>query len=108
MMINDLEPGKGPASAAGPFLQVFGHRGSPGFPRYGENTRRCFRKALDQGAAGLELDVRRCADNTIVVIQDATLDRTTNGRGRVCDLSYEQLSQFDAGEGDRIPRLSDI
>jgi glycerophosphoryl diester phosphodiesterase len=87
---------------------IFGHRGSPGFPRFGENTARSFRKALSQGATGLEFDVRRCAGGTIVVIHDATVDRTTNGKGRVADLSYQQLSQFDAGDGDRIPLLSDV
>src|SRR5437763_5502184 len=89
-------------------MQVFGHRGSPGFPRFGENTRTSFRKALELGADGFELDVRRCADGTIVVVHDATVNRTTNGSGRVGDLSYPQLSRFDAGYGDSIPRLSDI
>jgi glycerophosphoryl diester phosphodiesterase len=89
-------------------MQVFGHRGSPGFPRFGENTRTSFRKALDVGADGFELDVRRCADETIVVLHDATIDRTTNGTGRLRDFSYNQLSGIDAGYGDSIPRLSDI
>jgi glycerophosphoryl diester phosphodiesterase len=89
-------------------MRVFGHRGSPGFPRFGENTPTSFRQALDAGAAGIELDVRRCADGTIVVIHDATIDRTTNGAGRVSGLSYAQLSRFDAGHGDSIPRLADV
>jgi glycerophosphoryl diester phosphodiesterase len=89
-------------------MRVFGHRGSPGFPRFGENTLTSFRKALDAGAAGIELDVRRCGDGTIVVIHDAAIDRTTNGAGRVSGLSYAQLSRFDAGHGDSIPRLADV
>jgi glycerophosphoryl diester phosphodiesterase len=89
-------------------MRVFGHRGSPGFPRFGENTPTSFRRALDAGAAGIELDVRRCADGTIVVIHDATIDRTTNGAGPVRGLSYAQLSRFDAGYGDSIPRLTDV
>jgi glycerophosphoryl diester phosphodiesterase len=89
-------------------MQVFGHRGSPGFPRFGENTPTSFRKALNAGAAGIELDVRRCADRTIVVIHDATIDRTTNGAGPVSGLSYAQLSRYDAGHGDSIPRLADV
>ena len=84
-------------------MRVFGHRGSPGFPRFGENTLTSFRKALDAGAAGIELDVRRCGDGTIVVIHDATIDRTTNGAGPVSGLSYAQLSRFDAGHGDPFP-----
>ncbi len=89
-------------------MQVFGHRGSPGFPRFGENTRTSFQKALDAGAAGFELDTRRCADGTIVVIHDATLDRTTNGSGRVSDFTYDELRALQAGHGDPVPRLCDI
>jgi glycerophosphoryl diester phosphodiesterase len=57
---------------------------------------------------GLEMDVRRCGDGAIVVIHDDTIDRTTTGRGRVADLSIDELQRFDAGRGDCIPRLSDI
>src|SRR5690242_10628049 len=89
-------------------MQVFGHRGSPGFPRFGENTRTSFRRALEAGAAGFELDVRRCGDGTITVIHDETIDRTTNGSGPLSRFTFEELSRFDAGHGDSIPRLVDI
>jgi len=89
-------------------MQVFGHRGSPGFPRFGENTRTSFRRALDAGAAGFELDVRRCRDGTITIIHDATIDRTTNGSGALSQYTFEELSRFDAGHGDKVPRLLDI
>jgi glycerophosphoryl diester phosphodiesterase len=89
-------------------FRVFGHRGAPGFPRYGENTIRSFRKALASGAGGLEFDVRGCGDGTLVVLHDETIDRTTNGQGRVRDFSYEQLKKVEAGFGDPIPRLSDV
>jgi glycerophosphoryl diester phosphodiesterase len=87
---------------------IFGHRGAPGYPRLGENTRKSFRKAVEAGATGLEFDVRRCGDGRLVVIHDDTIDRTTNGRGRVRNLSYDELRQFDAGFGDAIPLLSDV
>jgi glycerophosphoryl diester phosphodiesterase len=87
---------------------IFGHRGAPGSPRYGENTRTSFRKALQSGAGGLEFDVRRCGDGRLVVIHDETLERTTNGRGRVRDLSYGEIRRLDAGFGDPIPLLSDV
>jgi glycerophosphoryl diester phosphodiesterase len=87
---------------------IFGHRGAPGYPRFGENTIASFNKALRSGATGLEFDVRRCGDGRIVVIHDDTIDRTTNGRGRVAALSYEQLIKFDAGDGESIPLLSDV
>jgi glycerophosphoryl diester phosphodiesterase len=87
---------------------IFGHRGAPGYPRFGENTIASFNKALKSGATGLEFDVRRAGDGRLVVIHDETLDRTTNGRGRVADLSYEEIKQFDAGFGEPIPLLSDV
>jgi glycerophosphoryl diester phosphodiesterase len=87
---------------------IFGHRGAPGFPRQGENTCTSFRKALQSQVAGIEFDVRRCGDGRLVVIHDETIDRTTNGCGRVSRLSYEELAQFDAGFGDRIPLLTDV
>jgi len=89
-------------------MVIFGHRGAPGNPRRAENTRLSFRKALDCGATGLEFDVRRCGDGRLVVIHDETIDRTTNGRGYVRDLSYEELQRFDAGYGEPIPLLADI
>jgi glycerophosphoryl diester phosphodiesterase len=87
---------------------IFGHRGAPGYPRLGENTKGSFRKALGCGATGLEFDVRRCGDGSLVIIHDDAVDRTTNGRGRVRDLSYEELRVLNAGFGEPIPLLADI
>ena len=87
---------------------IFGHRGAPGYPRQGENTAASFNKALSAGAAGLEFDVRRCGDGRIVVIHDDTLDRTTNGKGRVARMSYEEICKFDAGFGQPVPLLTDV
>jgi glycerophosphoryl diester phosphodiesterase len=63
---------------------------------------------LQYQATGLEFDVRRSGDGRLVVIHDATINRTTNGRGRVRELSYDELRQFDAGFGERIPLLVDV
>ncbi len=87
---------------------IFGHRGAPGYPPQAENTLSSFRKALSCGATGLEFDIRRCRDGRMVVIHDDTIDRTTNGSGRVADLTYEDLKQFDAGSGEPIPLLSEV
>ena len=83
-------------------VMIFGHRGAPGYPRQGENTIASFKKALQCGANGVEFDVRRCADGQLVVIHDETIDRTTTGRGRVADLTYDELRQFDAGFGEPV------
>ena len=52
--------------------------------------------------------MRRAGDGKLVVIHDETVDRTTNGRGRVADLSYDEIKQFDAGFGEPIPLLFDV
>jgi glycerophosphoryl diester phosphodiesterase len=87
---------------------IFGHRGAPGYPRRAENTIGSFKKALQHGATGLELDVRRAGDGRLVVIHDETVNRTTNGSGYVRELAYDQLRQFNAGCGEPIPLLIDV
>jgi glycerophosphoryl diester phosphodiesterase len=87
---------------------IFGHRGAPGYPPYGENTIPSFMKALNCGATGLEFDVRRCRDGQMVVIHDDTIDRTTDGKGSVADFSYDELRKFNAGFGQPIPLLTDV
>ena len=84
---------------------VCAHRGGP---RHGpENTLAAFRSAVALGVHQVEFDVRRTADGEIVVIHDASVDRTTNGRGKVCERRFEELRCLDAGRGERIPTLSE-
>jgi glycerophosphoryl diester phosphodiesterase len=72
-----------------------------------ENTLRAIRLGAQMGFKGVEFDVMLAGDGTPVLIHDETLQRTTDGRGRVAELSYAQLARFDAGEGERIPRFED-
>ncbi|MGB1656669.1 MAG: glycerophosphodiester phosphodiesterase [Longimicrobiales bacterium] len=63
-----------------------------------ENTMTAFRAATDEwGADMLELDVRLSKDGVVMVIHDETVDRTTNGTGRVAEQTLAQLSELDAG-----------
>ncbi len=86
-----------------------------------ENTLAAFDLAVRLGAPILELDVRFTRDREIVVMHDATLDRTTDGRGRVCDHTWEEIARLDAGyrfersgltlfrdRGQRVPRLAEV
>ena len=78
-----------------PPCAVIAHRGGrQGAP---ENTIAAFDSGLNQGAHGIELDVRLSADNEVMVIHDATVDRTTNGTGRVRNQTQAELQQLDAG-----------
>lgn len=74
---------------------VFAHRGGGGlFP---ENTLEAFEYSAKMGADVLELDVHSTADGKLVVMHDGTVDRTTNGRGRLNDLTLDELKKLDAG-----------
>lgn len=94
-------------------MYVLAHRGYSG--KAPENTMDAFELALEAGADGLELDVHITKDGEVVVIHDDTIDRTTNGSGRVEDYTYAELAEFDAGswfgaefKGERLPTLSQV
>jgi len=79
------------------------------------NTLAAFEKAIELGADGIEFDVHFSADGVPVVIHDFTVDATTDGSGRVADLTLAQLKQLDAGTrfdpaftGERIPTLDEV
>jgi len=80
-------------AAAG--FQVIAHRGGSGLGP--ENTLAAFRRSLAAGADVLEMDVRTTADGHPVVLHDATVDRTTDGRGAVNEMTLAQLKKLDAG-----------
>lgn len=84
----------------------FAHRGASG--RAPENTLLAFRYAFELGADAIECDVQLSADGFPVILHDATLDRTTNGRGPVAARSLEELRRLDAGAGERIPTLQEV
>ncbi|MHB1295877.1 MAG: glycerophosphodiester phosphodiesterase [Anaerolineae bacterium] len=91
---------------------VIAHRGARDVAP--ENTLAAFHAAITADADGIELDVTRCASGEIVVIHDDTVDRTTNGSGRVDQLAFGTLRELDAGAwfgerfaGERIPTLEE-
>ncbi len=92
---------------------VLGHRGAREIAP--ENTLASFRAAKELGADGIELDVMLSADGVPVVIHDSTVDRTTNGHGRVSEMTLAQLQALDAGgykgppfAGEPIPTLEAV
>ncbi len=74
--------------------QIIGHRGAP--MDEPENTLRSFHAALDQGADSLECDIRLTADGAVVIMHDATVDATTDGKGAVAALSLAAIGQLRA------------
>ncbi len=87
-----------------------GHRGAAATAP--ENTLASFRRAIALGADAVELDVQRTADGHLVVMHDDTVDRTTDGAGRVAGLTLARIEALDAGSwkgpefaGERVPTL---
>jgi len=92
---------------------VIAHRGCSGATP--ENTLVAFKSAMEAGSDMIELDVHISKDGEVIVIHDDSLNRTTNGKGRVADHTLEQLKQMDAGgwfgahfTGERIPTLKEV
>ncbi len=83
-----------------------GHRGAAGLAP--ENTVAAMKKAMELGVDGFEFDIRLSKDGIPVVIHDETLERTTNGKGRVRDFNLAELQKFDAGNGEKIPTLAEV
>jgi glycerophosphoryl diester phosphodiesterase len=100
--------------------QVFAHRG--GAALRPENTIAAFDHGLSLGADGLEFDVHLSRDGVVVVHHDATLERTTDGRGRLAQFTADELARLDAaynfspagatfpyrGKGIGIPTLREV
>jgi glycerophosphoryl diester phosphodiesterase len=92
---------------------IIGHRGASGHAP--ENTLAAFKKAVALGATFIETDLQLSRDARFVAIHDDTLDRTTNGQGKVHDQTLATLRRIDAGSwfgseyaGERIPTLEEI
>jgi glycerophosphoryl diester phosphodiesterase len=92
---------------------VFGHRGAKAYAPM--NTLAAFELAVAQSADGVELDVHLSKDRALVVLHDFTVDNTSDGSGRVKDMTLAQLKALDAGgwfgeafKNTRIPTLDEV
>ena len=75
--------------------KIYGHRGSKG--NYPENSLLGFKKAIEFGVDGVEFDIHMTKDGELVVIHDATLDRTTTGTGYIKDYTLAEIRQYSIG-----------
>jgi len=89
------------------------HRGA--MATHPENTLPAFKAAIAAGAHMIEFDVFFTLDSQMVVIHDETVDRTTNGKGKVSDLTFWKIRQLDAGirkspefAGVKVPTLDEV
>lgn len=87
-------------------VYVVGHRGAAGV--LPENTLKGFRYALELGVDYVECDVHLTRDNHLVVMHDATVNRTTNGAGAIRDMTFDRIRRLDAGDGEQVPTLDEV
>lgn len=87
-------------------MLVFAHRGASGYEP--ENTLASFKKALELGADGVELDVRLTKDGRVVVMHDPWVIRTTKRFGSIAGKSLNELKKLNAGNGEKIPTLQEV
>jgi glycerophosphoryl diester phosphodiesterase len=92
---------------------IIAHRGASAYAP--ENTMAAFKKAIELSADGIEFDVKCTRDGEMVIIHDQTLERTTDGMGKVIEKTLDELRNLDAGssfsvefKGEKIPKLSEV
>ena len=95
MHASDSHISETPHAAAARRTLVMAHRGGAGL--WPENTAHAFARAAALGVDVLEMDLHATADGALVIIHDATVDRTTNGTGRTSALTLAELKRLDAG-----------
>jgi glycerophosphoryl diester phosphodiesterase len=111
LLFTGCQTGKTP-SVNMPDRGICAHRGA--MDSHPENTLAAFREAVRLGAHMIELDVHMTKDEHLVILHDETVDRTTNGKGKISELSIDEVKHLDAGSwmseeftGEKIPSLKE-
>jgi len=99
--------------------KVYGHRGSKG--TYPENSMLGFKKAIEAGVVGMEIDIHLTKDHEVVVFHDSTLDRTSTGSGYIKDHNLAEIRTLKIGpkfkdfekyeaswDDEKIPTLAEV
>jgi glycerophosphoryl diester phosphodiesterase len=82
------------------------HRGAN--REFDENTLAAFHRAAELGADAVECDPKLTQDGVYVIMHDFTVDRTTNGHGKVSDLTLEQVRALRTRHGEPVPTLGEV
>ena len=87
-------------------VRAFSHRG--GRMEYDENTLSAFEASRDMGYTGYETDIRMTKDGVLIITHDNTLDRTTNGHGKVEEKTWDEIRQLETKGGHKILTLDEF
>lgn len=93
-------------------MEIIGHRGGASIGP--ENTLACFKKGIEAGADMIEIDIHLTKDSQIVVCHDQSIDRTTNGKGKIRDMTLSEIRQYRVVDADgrltdeKLPTLGEV
>lgn len=93
-------------------MEIIAHRGGASIGP--ENTLACYRKGIEAGADMIEIDIHLTKDGKIIVCHDQTIDRTTNGKGKIREMTFEELRQYRVLDADgtltdqQMPSLDEV
>ncbi|MFI1205778.1 LamG-like jellyroll fold domain-containing protein [Streptomyces sp. NPDC020883] len=104
--IDNIRISEQSSSAHCPRTYTVGHRGAPKLAP--ENTIASLQTAIDRGADWIETDVQFTKDGQPVIMHDPTVDRMTNGKGRIDQLTAEEISKLTVKGGGRVPTLEEV
>lgn len=89
-----------------PNVLVIGHRGAKGHAP--ENTISSIKKAIELGVDGIEIDVFRCASGELVVFHDKLVDKLTDGKGYIEEISLDSIKKLNVMGDEKIPTLNEV
>jgi glycerophosphoryl diester phosphodiesterase len=92
-------------AADGRLIVVISHRGE--HLHHPENTMPAFEEAVRVGADYIEVDVRTTSDHKLILMHDSTVDRTTNGKGEIAKMTFDEIRALDAGGGAKVPTFDE-
>lgn len=93
-------------------MEIIGHRGGASIGP--ENTLACFRKGIEAGADMIEIDIHLTKDGEIVICHDQSINRTTNGKGKIREMNFDEIRQYRAidAQGNitdqQLPSLDEV
>jgi len=102
----NLDPHDNASEAPMHRIITVGHRGAAGHAP--ENTLAAIQAGIACGVDFVEIDLRRTEDDVLVALHDVTVDRTTDGAGRIHRLPLRAITTLDAGDGQQIPTLNEV
>jgi len=86
-------------------IKIIGHRGAP--EHIPENTISSFKKAIELGVDMIEVDVRLTKDKKVIIMHDPTVNRTTDGKGYVKDMTLKQIKKLKTKNNEKVPTLKE-